>query len=172
MKYLLDMSSTKILSYMSEITIWILAGNVMDGFLVSDFLRCLCRWTRAHYIAGTLDSGIQPPQTPITAEPAHGNVMWRDEQGRIISARFSPTSWHWYLSSDVLQEPTQAGHKMQRGDGRYWPRLDAKFFFFSNTFWFLYDSNMFEYRKGDKDKKYIRHESGVPLNTVLCYTSK
>ena len=65
-----------------------------------------------------LDSGVQPPGTPITAEPVHGNVMWRDEQGRIISARFSPTGY-WYPSNGVMQEPTQAGYKMQQEDGRY-----------------------------------------------------
>ena len=66
-----------------------------------------------------LDSGIQPSYTRITAEPAHGNVTWGDEQGRIIRARFSPTSWCWYPSNDAVPEPTQAEHKMQRGDGRY-----------------------------------------------------
>jgi len=66
-----------------------------------------------------LDSGIQPRGTPITAEPAYGNVTWRDEQGRILSASFSRTNWCWYLSNGVAQEPTQAVHKMQRGDGQH-----------------------------------------------------
>jgi hypothetical protein len=38
-------------------------------------------------------------------------------------------------------------------------RLDAFFYFFLNTFGFLYDLNMSEYNMGD-NKKYIPHESG------------
>jgi len=86
------------------------------GWNLGERILALSSWTRAHYIAGLLDSGIQPCGTPITAEPGYGNVTWRNEQGRILSASFSRTSQCWHLSNSVAQEPTQAGREMQRGD--------------------------------------------------------
>ena len=76
---------------------------------------------RAHYIAGFLDSGIQPRGTPITAEKVYGNelllnVTWRDEQGRIISASFSGLHSRWYLSNGGVQDAETVSQ--QRGDGR------------------------------------------------------
>jgi len=76
---------------------------------------------RAHYIAGFLDSGIQPHGTPITAEPVYGselllNVTWIDEQGRIISASLSDLSgagWRWCLSNGVVQERHQGDEAAQ-----------------------------------------------------------
>ena len=77
---------------------------------------------RAHYIAGFLDSGIQPRGTPITAETVHGsefrlNVAWRDERGRILSATLSRLSgWRLHLSNSAVKEEETVS--MQRGDGR------------------------------------------------------
>jgi len=78
---------------------------------------------RAHYIAGFLDSGIQPRGTPITAETVHGssefylNVTWRDERGRVLSASLSHLfGLRWHLSNDVVQDEETV--LMQRGDGQ------------------------------------------------------
>lgn len=77
---------------------------------------------RAHYIAGLLDSGIQPLGTPITAETVYGsdiylNVGWRDEQGRILSASlYALNGWRWHLSNSVVRDEKTVS--MERGDGR------------------------------------------------------
>ena len=83
---------------------------------------------RVYYVAGFLDSGIQPHGTPITAEPVYGNelrlnVAWIDEQGGILSASLSDLDgfgWCWYLSNGVVQDrrqgrkPEQASQKIEK----------------------------------------------------------
>jgi hypothetical protein len=83
---------------------------------------------RANYVAGFLDSGIQPRGTPITAEPVYGNelllnVAWIDEQGGILSASLSDSDgpgWRWYMSNGVVQDrrqgrkPAQASQEIKK----------------------------------------------------------